>query len=252
MQVLAIVNPKGGGGKTTSAVTIAALLGEAGQRVLLIDLDPQAGASLSLGVRDTGDAVLQSLHKSTGLPVRSTKARGVSLVPSGRALSAARRHFSGEIGSGLFKRSLERTEGDWDWAVIDCPPGDDILILSALRAAAHVLIPVETTYLGLTGLWQIIDTIEARRSDGGRAEILAVIPCRAHPGQPQHREIMEKLCKLFPGRVTPVVREDESVAVAPASGLPVFTTAPESTGARDYRAVVEFLQGLLRAQPGAI
>jgi chromosome partitioning protein len=246
MHILSIVNPKGGGGKTTSAVSIAAALGETGQKVLLIDLDPQAGASLSLGARDRGDGLLKALYKTTGFLPVATNAPGVSLVASGQALAAARRHFSGEIGSGLFKRSLERTEGDWEWILIDCPPGDDILSLSALRAAEHVVIPVETSYLGLTGLWQLIDTIGELRKDGGRAEILAVIPCRAHPGQPPHQKIMDKLEKLFPDRVTPVVREDENLALAPASGVPVTLYAPDSTGASDYRAVVEFLSALLR------
>ena len=246
MNILAIVNPKGGGGKTTSAVSIAAVLGAMGQRVLLIDLDPQAGASLSLGVRDPGESILQAMHRTTAFPVVPTKAPGVSLVPSGHALTAARQHFSGEIGAGLFKRCLDRTENDREWVIIDCPPGDDILILGALRAAEHVLIPLETTYLGLTGLWQIIDTIEEMRNDGGRAEILAVIPCRAHPERPHHRKIMEKLGNLFPRRVTPFVREDDDIAMAPSAGLPITLYAPGSAGTADYRRVVDFLQGILR------
>jgi cellulose biosynthesis protein BcsQ len=104
---------------------------------------------------------------------------------------------------------------------------------------------VETSYLRLTGRWQIINTIEERRGDGVRAEILAFIPCRARPKQPRHRKIMEKLCRPFPGRVTPVAREDESVAAAPASGLPVTACAPGSTGAEEYRAAARFLTGLL-------
>jgi chromosome partitioning protein len=246
MHTLAIVNPKGGGGKSTTAVNLAAVLGETGEKVLVIDVDPQAGASLSLGVRDRGESILKAMHKTTGFVPVETKVPRVSLVASGRSLAAARRHFSGEIGSGLFKRCLDRTEGDWEWVIIDCPPGDDILILSALRAAEHVLIPVETTYLGLTGLWQIIDIIEELRREGGRAEIMAVIPCRARPGQPPHLKIMDKLEKLFPGRLTPVVREDENIAAAPASGLPVTLYAPGSTGAADYRAVVDFLHAILR------
>src|SRR5208282_3422152 len=100
-QVIAVVNHKGGVGKTTSAVNIAACWGEMGKRVLVIDLDPQGSASLSFGIDDDGNALLDALQKTTALPVVSTKAPGVDLVPAGREVAEARQRFSGAIGSEL-------------------------------------------------------------------------------------------------------------------------------------------------------
>jgi len=243
--VFSIMNHKGGVGKTTTAVSLAAGWAEGGQRVLLIDNDPQGSAGMSLGVSNDGQGLLQAMSTSTALPVTETAMPGLYLVPSGPGLVEARRRFSGALGLELLRRCLERTPGDWDRVLIDCPPGEEILTLGALRASRYVLIPVEVHFLGLNGINQILKTVSSVREGNPLLEIGAVIPCRAHPRRIIHREIMEKLEVLFPGKVAPQVRESVSLAEAPASGAPIFQYAPNSSGAADYREVIRWLEARL-------
>lgn len=240
--IISVINHKGGVGKTTSAVNVAACLGEMNQQVLLIDIDPQGNATTSLGVENTGDDLLQAMQKSDALPVIATGAKGFDLVPSGPALVAARQRFSGVVGAELLRRCLQRTNGGWQWVLIDCPPSMGILTLNALLVSRHVLVPVEASYLGLQGLGQIVETVDSvRRQHSARARIEAVIPCRAHVRRKMHQEIMVKLARAFPQAVTPVIRENVALAEAPGHGKPVISYAPRSNGAHDYRQATQWL-----------
>jgi chromosome partitioning protein len=236
------MNHKGGVGKTTTAVNLAACWAERGMKVLLVDHDPQGSASTALNVSDDGYGLLQALQKSTALPVVATRMPGLSLVASGPGLGEARRRFSGSIGLELLRRCLDRTPGSWDRIVLDCPPGEDILTLGALCAADRILVPVEVHFLGLNGLQQVAALIASVRRHNPGLAIHSVIPCRAHPRRRIHREIMDRLEVLFPGRVSPVVRENVSLAEAPARGLPVILSDPKSNGANDYRTLAEWLE----------
>lgn len=240
-EVIAVVNHKGGVGKTTSSVNIAACLGEKGKKGLLIDMDPQGSASLFLGIQDNGASFLQALQATAPLPWRPTKAPGVDLVPSGPDLAAARERFSGAIGADLLSRCLARTDGQWEWVLVDCPPGLEVLTINALRAARHVIVPVEASYLALHGISQILETVQELVNAGCDLKIRAVVPCRAHPRRRVHQEVMKVIESEFPGLVTPIVRE--CVALVEASGRkgPVVITAPRSSGAVDYRAVTDWL-----------
>jgi chromosome partitioning protein len=240
-QVVAIVNHKGGVGKTTSAVNIAACWGEIGKRVLVIDLDPQGSASLSFGIDDDGNALLQALQKTTALPVLSTKASGVDLVPAGRKVAEARQRFVGAIGSELLIRCLRHTEGEWDFVIIDCPPSLGILTMNALKASAHVVIPVEANYLSYHGLSQMFQAVNTFRSQNPVLAIRAIIPCRAQARRRIHGEFLEMMEKLLPGGIGPMIRENVSLAEAPGSGLPVVLYFPNSNGAYDYRRAAQWL-----------
>lgn len=257
--VIAFANHKGGVGKTTSAVNIASVLGEMGKKVLVVDIDPQGSASLHFGVRDKGvgflrAAILQArnpaaaarrflraMEKTVSAPVVPTAAGGVDLVPSGPALSEAAQKFSGVLGAELLARCLARTRGDWELVIIDCPPGPGILTKSALRVSRHVVVPVETNRLALSGLDQLMDTLDSMRGENRMPGVLGVIACRANPRRRVHREIMADLERRFPGRIAPLVRENVALAEAPAHGKPVNLYAPFSNGAEDYRQVTEWL-----------
>jgi chromosome partitioning protein len=240
-QVIAFANHKGGVGKTTSAVNIASVFGEMGKRVLVVDFDPQGSASLHFGVRNRGDGFLQALQKTIALPSLTTTTRGVDLVPSGPALALATERFSGVLGAELFNRCLERTQGDWQVVIIDCPPSLGILTTSALRVSQQLVVPVEANQLALNGLNQLLDTLDSIGGENRRPNILGIIACRANPRRRVHREIMADLEERFPGKMAPFVRENVALAEAPAHGQPVTVYAPSSNGAADYRQVAQWL-----------
>ncbi|UCH79584.1 MAG: ParA family protein [Nitrospiraceae bacterium] len=240
-QVISVVNLKGGVGKTTSAVNIAACWGEIGKKVLLIDLDPQGSASLSVGITNDGNELLQALQNSTALPVVSTDVPGVDLVPSGIALASAGQWISGNESSSILNPCLDQTDGIWDYIIIDCPPSLGVFTNNALVSSQHVFVPVEASFLGLNGLKQMVTAIDNIKSTNASLRIEAVIPCRAHRRRRIHWDIMDKLKEMFPGRISPVIRENVSLAEAPGLGKPVILSSRLSKGADDYRLVTLWL-----------
>ncbi|MGO9611515.1 MAG: ParA family protein [Dissulfurispiraceae bacterium] len=241
MHIISVANHKGGVGKTTSAVNIAACWAETGEKVLLIDLDPQGSASMSYGVKNSGDDLLNALQKTMALPIVRTLVKGVDVVPSGPKLAAARQRFTGALGKELLFRCLKETKGDWEKVIIDCPPSLGILTMTALWASRHVVIPVEANYLALSGLNQMMDALALFGNDHLNLDVEAIIPCRAHPRRRIHQKITDELEKLFPGKVSPFVRENVAIAEAPGLGQPIFLYAPKSKGATDYRQVAVWL-----------
>ena len=240
-QVISVVNLKGGVGKTTSAVNIAACWGEMGKKVLLIDLDPQGSASLSVGIVSEGNELLQALQNSTALPVVSTDVPGVDLVPSGITLASAGQWISGNEASNILTPCLDQTQGDWDHIIIDCPPSLGVFTNNALMASQHVFVPVEASFLGLNGLKQMVTAIDNLKHNHSSIKIEAVIPCRAHRRRRIHWDIMDKLKAMFPGRVSPIIRENVSLAEAPGRGKPVIMSSRISKGSDDYRLVTLWL-----------
>lgn len=239
--VLSVVNLKGGVGKTTTAVNLAACWGEMGKKILLVDMDPQGSASLSVGIDNEGIELLEALQKSVALPVVSTEVPGVDLVPSGIAMAAANSWSSGSGGNEILFHCLGVTRGNWDHVIIDCSPGLGFHTLNALMASQHVLVPVEASFLGMHGLRQIVGAIENVKPMNPDIEIKAVIPCRAQRRRRIHWEIMDNLEDMFPGRVSPIIRENVSLAEAPGRGKPVIMSARMSKGADDYRLVAMWL-----------
>ena len=239
--IVSMVNHKGGVGKTTSAVNIADALAELGRKMLLVDLDPQGSASVMLGVEDDGQGLLLAMQRTQALPITHLADSGIDLVPAGPELVQARHRFSGAIGSELLRRCLGQTKGEWDWIVIDCPPSLGILTHNALLASREIIVPVETNFLAFAGINQMMRTIESMRSINGDLAVRAVIPCRVQRRRKIHRQFMQRLKQLFPGKVAPEVRENVALAEAPAHGQPVLRYAPRSNGASDYREVARWL-----------
>ena len=243
-RVIAIANHKGGVGKTATAVNLAAALAERGDTALLVDVDPQGSASSWLGVEEEGAEVLEAFCAGGPLPCRATGTAGLDLVPAGMALAAAERRLAGEIGAEmLLAESIRRTQGTWNWVLIDCPPGLGLLSVNAMAAAAGVLVPVEAHHLGLRGLVDSRRTVDAvQRRLNPAVTIAGVLPCRAHGRRALHREVMEALEAAFPGRVGPPIRENVALAEAPAHGMPVTRYAPRSHAAEDYRRAAEWVR----------
>ncbi|MDH4027686.1 MAG: ParA family protein [Nitrospirota bacterium] len=239
--VVSVVNLKGGVGKTTTAVNLAACWGEAGKKILLVDMDPQGSASLSVGVANEGKELLYALRNKLKLPVVSTDVPGVDLVPSGMEMVEAGQLSASGFGNDILFHCLGLTNGNWDYVIIDCPPGLGFHTMNSLMASQHVLVPVEASFLGMNGVKQMVKAIESVRPQNPDIKIEAIIPCRAHRRRRIHWEIMDKLKEMFPGKVSPIIRENVSVAEAPGHGKPVIISARISKGADDYRVVMLWL-----------
>lgn len=249
MRTVAVTNQKGGSGKTTTAVNLAAALAEQGTRVLVVDLDPQASASSWFGVRDderrgvldvlTGNAHLSDLASDTSVA-------GVSLVPGSAWLTSAESALAGEVGRETLLRQALATLPAKRWSVVlcDCPPSLGLLSLSALVACREAFVPVEAHVMalaGLAGLWQTVERVQARLNP--ELHVSGVLACRVDARTNLSREVVSKLRERFgPLVLETVVRENVRLAEAPSYHQPITVYAPDSPGAADYRAVArEFL-----------
>jgi chromosome partitioning protein len=244
MRVLAVSNQKGGSGKTTTAVNLAAALGQSRRKVLLLDLDPQASASHWLGHKDAGREILDAFTEEAGSVldlVRGTSGKGLELVASSSWLFGIDKALAGEVGAEtLLHRQLEAAEqGRWDYVVIDCPPNLGILTVSALTAAREILVPVESHVMALSGLAQLMKTVELvqqRLNPGLR--ICGILPCRVDSRTRHSMEVVEHLRGRFGDLVfQTVIRENVRLAEAPSFGRSILDYAASSKGAEDYLAL---------------
>lgn len=242
MKTLAVTNQKGGSGKTTTAVNLAAALGERGLRVLLVDLDPQASASAWLGVKDGGRGLLDVLTANVNLAdiVQGTEAEGVDVAPASAWLASAEKTMAGEPGAELvFSKALHRLPASWDYLLVDCPPALGLLTVSALAAVDEVLVPVELSPMALAGVARLVETVElvrARLND--RLELAHLVACRVDTRTNLSRDIVAALRQRFGDKVlAAVIRETVRLREAWSYGQPVTVYDPHGAGAEDYRAV---------------
>jgi chromosome partitioning protein len=248
---IAVTNQKGGSGKTTTAVSLAAALGEQGQRVLLVDLDPQASASGWCGVRDGGSGLFElfanaehfAATRRTEALVQATGIQGVDLIPSGPMLARAEKALASEPGAAdIFSDALKQLPPRWDFVLVDCPPSLGLLTISALNASDSALVAAAAhplTLDGLANLMQTIRRIQERMNPG--LQILGVLVCRLKRTN-LSRDVVTHLRERFGDLVfTTMVRENERLAEAPSHALPITAYDTSSAGAEDYRAVAREL-----------
>ncbi len=245
MRTMAVVNQKGGSGKTTTAVNLGAALGERGRSALLLDLDPQASASSWCGVRDGGKGLLDVFTGNGNLAdlVVSTQARGLELVPSSVWLVGVEKALAGEVGAEtILRRQLEGLPADrWDYLLVDCPPALGILTVNALAGVREVLIPVEAHVMALGGLAQLVKTIAVVQERLNPAlAVTGILACRVDGRTRHSRDVVEEIKSRF-GNVTykTLIRENVRIAECPSFGRPIAQYAPRSAGAADYRALAE-------------
>lgn len=243
MRTVAVTNQKGGSGKTTTAVNLAAALAEQGVRVLVVDLDPQASASSWFGVRDDEHrGVLDVLAGNANLSdlARDTDVAGVAVVPGSAWLTSTESALAGEVGrETLLRRALATLPKRWSVVLCDCPPSLGLLSLSALVACREAFVPVETHVMalaGLAGLWQTVERVQERLNP--ELHVSGVLACRVDARTNLSREVVAKLRERFGSLVLDtVVRENVRLAEAPSYHQPITVYAPDSPGAADYRAV---------------
>jgi chromosome partitioning protein len=242
MMVVAVVNQKGGTSKTTTAVNLAAALAESEERVLVIDLDPQATASAWLGHPEGGRGLADLLTDGTGslsALAFSSSASGVDVIPSSSTLVGVERYhaLSGTPGAEyVLREALRSLPARYDWILLDCPPSLGLLVVSALAASDGVLVPVETSVLAYTAVGQLLRTVDAVKARlNSQLEISGMVACRV--SRTRHaKEVMELLRKRFGSQVLKTqVRENVRLRDAAAHRLPITQYAPNSIGAEDYR-----------------
>jgi chromosome partitioning protein len=239
MRTIAVTNYKGGSAKTTTAVNLAAALGELGNRVLVIDIDPQGSASAWLGVDGEVDGVAEAITGRIPLSelVYETTAPGVVLIPASPSIVVADPNEETQIALG-FMRAMDRLPALWDVVVIDCPPTLGYLAIAPLSVCQEVLIPVEARILAVTGLTGVMETMNrVRRRLNPGLGLAGVVACRVN--RTSHaRAIVARLEEQFPDSfMTTTIRESIRLAEAPSFQLPITLFAPNSTGAADYRAL---------------
>ena len=244
MRTVAVINSKGGSGKTTTAVSTAAAIAERGMRVLLIDLDPQASASAWLG-HPSGDRGAFDAFVGTrdlGACAQETDVPGLQIVPASPWLVTAERTLMGDLGVGVM-RAVERLHSSWDFVIIDCPPSLSYLSVGALMAVTEVIIPVEAHSIALPGVATIlaeIDRLRARLNTALREPV--ILPCRVN--RTIHaRRVVEELDVRY-GRLVAhsTIRESIRLAEAASANMPITDYDPLGGASQDYRAFAqEFL-----------
>jgi chromosome partitioning protein len=248
MRTIACVNQKGGSGKTTTAVNLAAALGESGQRVLLIDLDAQASASSWLGITDGGRGLLDMFAggAEAGALIRETSAPNVDIIPSSAWLVGAEKALAAEVGAETILRSklgalVSAAPSRWDVVLLDCAPSLGILTVNALAAVREVLVPVEAHVMALSGLAQLLQTISVVQERlNPDLEIAGIVACRVDARTRHSQEIVAQLRERF-GEVVyrTAIRENIRLAECPSFGQPITQYDPRSAGAHDYRALAQ-------------
>lgn len=249
MRTIAIVNQKGGSGKTTTAVNLAATLAEAGKKVLLIDLDPQASASMWYGFKEKGKGLYDILTGDIGLEtaLEMSSVDGLQVIPSSPLLAGVEKALANEVASEtILKNKLMRLqEKPWDYVLIDCPPTLGILSLNALTTANEVLVPVEAHVMALHGLVQLLKTINLVKQRLNPAlEITGILACRVDYRTKHSQEVLTQLRTRFEGKVCQsVIRENIRLAEAPLHLKPIIHYDGSCNGSHDYRKLAIELMG---------
>jgi chromosome partitioning protein len=269
-RIVAVLNQKGGVGKTTTCVNLGAALARRGRRVLLIDMDPQANLTVHLGLDPQGvEASTYSVllgQDALAAAAHETSTPGLRAVPSTLALANAEIQLASAVGrelilkealeeflwpsSSIATRPAERGSPIADFVLIDCPPSLGILSMNALCAAREVLLPIQTHFFALQGVAGILECLRAVRRLNRELELSLVLPAMVDRRTTLAREVMDEIRTYFGDRVArTMVGMNVKLAEAPSHGKTIFEYAPGCPGAADYEALAAEILGEEPAAP---
>lgn len=246
---IAVINQKGGCGKTTTAVNVSACLAEMGARVLLVDVDPQAHATLGLGFR--GDELPMTLYhsmKADGAPlaqvIQSTYHPNLKLVPSNTMLASLQVELVEVEGrERVLSERLALLRERFHFIFLDAPPSLNLLTLNTLVAATDVLIPIQTHYLSLDGMRELFKTIElVQERFNPSLKVLGILPTLFDNRTRMNRAMLMTIREFFQNKVfETVVHLSAALSECPMMGQPIVRYAPQTRGAKDYQHLAEEL-----------
>lgn len=260
MTTIAVINQKGGVGKTTTTANLGAALVQNNKRVCLMDLDPQAHLTLTLGVEPgAGPGAYELLTGSTTLADTVVEVKpGLTLIPSSIDLAAAEVELVSTVGREQILRDLlANQQNNYDFVMIDCPPSLGLLTLNALCAAQEVIIPLQPHFLALQGLGKLLETISlVHKRINPALKVCGIVLCMYETGTRLASEVvadLETFLTQSRGTNQPwsqasilqtVIRRNVKLAECPSHGASIFDYEPASNGARDYAMLAEEFLGL--------
>ena len=243
-KTIAIINQKGGVGKTTTAVNLSACLAEAGKRVLLIDLDPQGNSSSGLGLKAGGNTVYEALlgRVSFSNCIVQTVVKKLFVAPSDIRLAGAEIELVAVDKREFFLKTLIQTiQSQYDFILIDCPPSLGLLTLNALVAAKRVLIPIQCEYYALEGVSSLMTTINrVKKSFNPSLDIEGVLLTMLDSRTNLSIQVVASVKKYFKAKVfATAIPRNVRLGEAPSHGLPIHMYDPKSVGAERYRSLAK-------------
>jgi chromosome partitioning protein len=242
--IIAIINHKGGVGKTTTTLNLGKALSMCGKKTLVIDIDPQANLSQSIGIEEPDMHVYQAMLENTPLPIMNL-AENFDLIPADLDLSEAEIKLQNDV-NGYFKlrNALKSAKENYDFILIDCPPSLGILTTNALIAATHILIVVQSEYLAVKGLQTILKLVESARENlNPDLEVAGMLITQINKTV-FRQNIAETLRNIYHGKVfQTAIRQNISLAEASSVGQDIFSYSPKSAGAEDYMALAKEMLG---------
>ncbi len=260
MRCIAVINQKGGVGKTTTTVNLSAALARQGFRVLVLDMDPQANLTVHVDKRpDLEDNTMTSLlleEAPLDNLVQATSSERLFVVPSDTSLAGVEQALSNRIGrETILREAIEKftRKDEFDFVFLDCPPSLGVLSANALVAADHVVIPMQAEYLSLQGMAKLIEVIQLVQKRLNPALAIAmVLPCMVDSRTNLSAEVLREIDQYFGAQLAKTrIRNNVKLAEAPSFGRTIFEHAPDSNGARDYELVAAELAERLSMQAPA-
>ncbi len=265
MRSIALMNQKGGVGKTTTTVNLAAASARLGKRTLLVDLDPQAHATLHLGADPSAldgsvyDLLLDPTHDAAHPLITSRD--NLALLPAETDLAAAETELQNAPDrQHRLGRALDRLRDRFDLVLLDCPPALGLLTLNGLAAATEVLIPMQAHFLALQGVSKLLETVQlVRGSLNDRLAVAGVVLCMHDHQTTLSQEVVADLNEFFESArgtdvpwnaakiFDPPIRRNIKLAECPSFGQTIFEYAPDAAGAKDYEALARSVLGLTDA-----